>query len=286
MRKLMNTTYNGNIRDVSDIESDDFLKVNICGVSSYTLGDYTTVRERGRRDYLLMYIKKGKINIKVSGKNESAAAGSVIIYHPHEPQQYSYKKSDNYECIWVHFTGSGVKKLMGDLKIDEKRVFNINDTAAFEEVLTGILPEHRLQRRGADYAEAALVMQLLVLLGRNDLEPALDCSTSRQKIDSILLEMEKNATDSFKVEDYAEKVHLSIGRFTHIFSETVGVSPHKYMIMLKMKKAKQLLRQTDHSVKEIAELSGFSDPMYFSRIFKKYVGCTPMQYRKSGCDGE
>lgn len=282
----MKTTYHGNVRDVSDIESDSFLKVNICGVSAYSLGDYTTIRERGRRDYQLMYIRKGKIKIDVLDKTVTLPAGSVIIYHPHEPQRYTYEKKDKYECTWVHFSGTIVEKMLKDLGIFEKRVFKVNDVSTLEDLLAGILPEHRLQRPGYEYNEAALIIEVLCLLSRNERETVYEYSTSRQKIEGVLIEMERNVTGSFPLEEYAKRIHLSPGRFAHLFTETVGMSPHRYMITLKLKKAKQLLRQTDHSVREIAKLSGFGDPMYFSRIFKKYNGFTPMQYRKSNSNAE
>ncbi len=280
----MPTTYHGNIADANDIASNEFLRVNVCGVSSYSLGDYTTVREQGRHDYQLMYIRAGKVEAVINGESHTVRAGNVILYHPHEPQKYTYKKSDKYECIWVHFSGASVEKMLKDLNISDKRIFKIVDTAAFEEIINCILPEHRLNRTGNEYSAAAYVIQLLVNIARNKSQDIKELSTSRQKVEKVLMEMERNYTEVFPLEEYAKQSNLSPCRFSHIFSEIVGMSPHRYMIFLRLKKAKQLLRQTNSSVKEIAELSGFGNPMYFSRIFKKYIGCTPLQYRKSNMD--
>lgn len=100
-------------------------------------------------------------------------------------------------------------------------------------------------------------------------------------IEKILIKMESSVTSNFTLKDYADELFLSVDHFSHLFTETVGIPPHRYMLMLKMTRAKQLLIQTDHSISQIAKFIGYGDPLYFSRIFKKHCNLTPMQYRKS-----
>ena len=102
---------------------------------------------------------------------------------------------------------------------------------------------------------------------------------TRHKIEQVLIKMENDIKDNLTIADYAAEVHLSVDRFSHLFSETMGISPHKYMLEIKINKAKQLFRQTDLNVREVAEFVGISDPLYFSRLFKKQTGVTPTDYR-------
>lgn len=65
-----------------------------------------------------------------------------------------------------------------------------------------------------------------------------------------------------------------------IFREAEGKSPTEYLTDLRIENAKKLfLQSTDMAINEIAERVGFSDPLYFSKVFKKVTGITPSQYR-------
>ncbi len=68
-----------------------------------------------------------------------------------------------------------------------------------------------------------------------------------------------------------------------LFKKEVGVTPLEYMTGLRMKKAESLLSSAwsrDYSVAEVAEMCGYSDPLYFSRVFNKHFGCSPSAFAK------
>ncbi len=276
----MKTTYHGNIGDINNYFSDKFLEINHCGISNYKFGDYTTIREQGRLDYQLIYIRKGKIYVQFGEETITVTAGNVVLYHPGDPQKYSYLKKDKYESVYVHFSGACAEQTLIDLSISEKRILPVLATDEMDLLVEKLLPEHRLSKKGYKILESSILLNMLCLIARSDQEGA-DITTAKQKIEKILLKMESNITSNFSVKDYADELFLSVDRFSHLFTETVGVPPHRYMLTLKMNRAKQLLIQTDHSISEIAKFIGFGDPLYFSRIFKKHCGSTPMQFRKS-----
>jgi len=60
----------------------------------------------------------------------------------------------------------------------------------------------------------------------------------------------------------------------------MGLSPKEYILTNKMNLAKQLLYQTDLSIKEISVEIGYDDQLYFSRIFRKRTGYTPSEYKR------
>jgi len=69
-----------------------------------------------------------------------------------------------------------------------------------------------------------------------------------------------------------------------LFKKEVGVSPLEYLTNLRMKSAETLLTAmwtNEYSVTEIAQMCGFEDALYFSRVFKKYYGCAPSNFAKT-----
>lgn len=81
------------------------------------------------------------------------------------------------------------------------------------------------------------------------------------------------------MEKYAEIAHLSLGRFSHLFTKKTGMSPLKYVLSLRIEEAKELLMYSSMSISEVAVSIGIAEPSYFSRIFRKYVGLSPTEYR-------
>lgn len=78
----------------------------------------------------------------------------------------------------------------------------------------------------------------------------------------------------------ANKHFLSYVQFLRRFKLAVGMSPQDYIVELRMKKAQQMLGESDLSVKEIAAECGFANEYYFSNFFKKYNNLSPSEFRK------
>jgi len=79
----------------------------------------------------------------------------------------------------------------------------------------------------------------------------------------------------------AAKINMSSGYFSECFKEITGRSFGEYMKDLQMDKAKALLETTTYPIYRIAELSGYKDDKYFSKIFRERVGTGPAEYRKA-----
>jgi AraC family transcriptional regulator of arabinose operon len=84
--------------------------------------------------------------------------------------------------------------------------------------------------------------------------------------------------------EMANAVNLSYSRLRHLFRNEIGMSPERYMKLLRMMKAKELLETTFLQVKEICAEVGVNDESHFVRDFKRIFGVSPMQYRARVCD--
>ena len=72
---------------------------------------------------------------------------------------------------------------------------------------------------------------------------------------------------------------LGVSRYREVFRSITGVSPVEYITRLRVERAKDILTQNTASVATVAEAVGYSNRSYFQRIFRKYTGKTPGDYR-------
>ena len=82
------------------------------------------------------------------------------------------------------------------------------------------------------------------------------------------------------LDDVSREVDISPYYFSKIFKEETGENFIEYVTNIRITKAKELLENSEFSMKEICAEVGYSDPNYFSRTFKKNVGVTPTEYKE------
>lgn len=109
---------------------------------------------------------------------------------------------------------------------------------------------------------------------------------SPEKIASILQEyIAAHYTEDINMNLIARNINYSPGYLTKIFAQQYNITPMKYIISLRISKARNLLLSNPElSIKQIGELVGYPEQGYFSRIFKKHVGINPFDYRERGGD--
>jgi len=86
--------------------------------------------------------------------------------------------------------------------------------------------------------------------------------------------------EDLSLSDLASHVNVSVYYLSHIFKEKTGISPMKYAINCRMEQAKKLLINSADSISAIALEVGYDNSNYFSMLFKKTVGQSPLQYRR------
>jgi len=92
-------------------------------------------------------------------------------------------------------------------------------------------------------------------------------------------------TKSFDAKEVETVCGLSYKYAGTLFKEETGQTIREYQRTLRLRKAKQLLKETDKPIADIARLTGFSDVFYFSKVFCAEQGCPPSEYRRTYIPG-
>lgn len=83
-----------------------------------------------------------------------------------------------------------------------------------------------------------------------------------------------------RVEDMANATRLSTSYFFRAFKHSFSVSPHAYVLALRLARAKELLSESDEQISQVAMACGFADQAHFSRVFRRETGCAPGHWRR------
>ena len=102
---------------------------------------------------------------------------------------------------------------------------------------------------------------------------------SNSAVKKAMLYIQENYSRDISLDDVSSQVNISPYYFSKIFKEETGENFIEYLTRVRIDKAKELLVDANVSVKEAGIQSGYSDPNYFSRIFKKQMDMTPSEYK-------
>lgn len=258
------------------------LVVGSCGTYRLkTRPKLPTYWQKGRRDYQILYVANGKTHFWFDGKEKIVSAGHMVLYKPEEIQKYVYYLDDNPEVFWIHFTGSDVKNILAyhGISLDE-HVFYCGVLPDYKALFRKIIQELQLCRYGYEDYIASLFNDILLLVDRQQHEQKKATGNVQEQIERAAAYFNENYNTKISIDDYAESLHISTNWFIHNFKQYAGMSPAQYILSLRMVNAQSLLERTTYNIKEISEIVGYENPLYFSRVFKKEIGKSPAQYRK------
>lgn len=114
---------------------------------------------------------------------------------------------------------------------------------------------------------------------RNVTEKKAEKST--KVIDTAKSYIQKNYNRDISLDDVSREVNISPYYFSKLFKDDTGEGFVEYLTNIRIEKAKELITDTEYSMKEICQMVGYTDPNYFSRAFKKKVGVTPTEFKEN-----
>jgi len=263
----------------SEKVSDEYISINACGRQHLFAKRRGSYRPYGRKDYLLLYIAEGRCFVTINGETTEAPKGSVIVYLPGQPQEYSFFPEDCPISYYIHFTGSECEHLMRDTGLYEKNIYYIGKSHTLEVLFDTLIGEYKQKLKFGTHRMNGILLEIISVIGRKNAYMLSGSSDTNKRFENVCEYIHNNFSKNLTLEELATKCNLSESRFSHLFTELFGKSPKQYIMNVRMENAKELLLDSDMSILEIGSAVGFDDQNYFSRIFKKHCGMSPNEFR-------
>lgn len=234
-----------------------------------------------RDHYLIHYITSGS-GLYNNGKHVyRLSAGDGFLVIPSRIVSYCADYDDPWEYYWVGFHGSDAGRLVGQAGLSEEApLFHYDKDSLYREHLLRIYQLNG--SRPSD--EARMQAELLVFLATlmDNAEKTEDaCKSGYEYVQKALRFIDYNYSRDIDVDDIAANAGISRSHLYRLFMQHISMPPNEYLTRLRIQKAGILLQQQHLSVGEAAYSTGFSDQLYFSRVFKKYKGSPPSRYAES-----
>lgn len=227
--------------------------------------------------FLLIFIRKGNCTIETCGKVFHAHEDQIVFLDCYIP--HSYYTDSGWEADWLHFDGRMARSFFDTISGHDKPVLSLRDTYRFEKYFKKI---YLVFHNNESVSEAVLnnwiinVLTELLVMKENPKASYLPSNL----IEDIIAYIGEHLTEELALEELAGKANLSPFYFTRLFKKETGFTPHEYVIAARVNNAKFLLKTTDHSVKTICFMTGFSNESSFCTTFRKVTGVTPTIYRE------
>lgn len=267
------------LHNKTDFPATKALQINSCGIENHTHIDFHVFRPNGRSDYHLLYIKSGFVILVINNQTIVAKEGQCIVFFPGVTQNYSFLKENNACTYYIHFTGNAATEAMSCFTDQDTKIYNIIDKTSFEEIFYRLIRTHDLQEALYTLEENCYLFRLITFLAR--LNTPSYSHKGKSNVIAVTEYIYEHYSENIDFHQHAKNLYLSYSHFVHLFTKHTGFSPHKFLLKVRIDKAKDLLMHTQLNVCEISTHIGFSDPLYFSRLFRKYTGLSPSDYRSN-----
>ena len=275
----MISIFDGRYRDLTNFTSDEYLHINSCGISymRYTEKPRTTkfYRPDGRVDWHFLLVTSGGLIAEIDGKEYHLKVGDGLFYRPNDTQCYTVWVDENqpYEQhLYVHFCGKVANEVLNKAGFDRSAVIP-NAPGEAKRIFESLMLCYRL---GDEITAVGNLLRLIALLSQ---KPRATQNVGSRLILSEAEFISSHYSEEIDLNACAERCGFSRSRFTHLFTEILGISPYRYQQKFRLEQACELLCSSTLPISEVSESVGFDDALYFSRLFKKRFGVTPSEYR-------
>lgn len=235
-------------------------------------------------EYELYYMLDGNTTYFIGNEIYSVEKGNFVFIPKGIPHNTDSQNCRYNERILLSFSGDifegKAKPLLEQLKMS--RIIFVPDThlPQLEEILFKLEAEYAQEEKEKSILLDIYILELLTLLCRYRCEKKAHIQESDKIIFIISDYIRNHFEQDITLEQICKTFAISEGYLSRKFKAVSGIGLNQYITYVRISHAEKLLTETDLSVTEIAEKCGFNGSNYFSSVFKKMKGMTPLMYKK------
>lgn len=264
------TEYQYSLREAMDPN------ITLCGMRD---NDYQHRFSTHLTSTLLCYVVRGtaRLQNRYTPAPVEIRAGSLYVLYPNDPVQSYYSLPDDAWAIyWVGVSGRFIRSFLANAGVrPEKPCLPLRN----DPTIVALYQKMLFLMRNQSYARALqcqeLLFRLLSLIHESSLRPE-----TSDYVEQALYIIRQNYSQNLSLARVADSIRINKSYLARLFREKRGETLMDCLTATRLNAAKGLLEKTAYSVGEIAELCGYQDPFYFSRVFRKSLGLSPSAYRQ------
>lgn len=228
-----------------------------------------------RDHYVLHYVDKGQGVYLCGGQEYRCRAGDAFVIYPGERVAYRPDAHDPWEYHWVGFAGTEAKALLhlcGFGRHTPVRRLPPSAATYLQQIYDAVGPS------AADDIEMTgrLYLFLAHCIREN---PDPTPRAAQEYMEQAVRFIRGQYAQELTVAQIAAHVGVSRSQLYRAFQARYDQSPQAFLLQYRLREAAALLTSTDLSVEEVASSTGFHDPLYFSRVFRRQYGAPPSVFR-------
>ena len=238
-----------------------------------------------RDGFHLHVIRSGKGVLRIAGEERQVQEGQMFILKDGEEAYYRADDAEPWSYCWVTYNGSDARKVTEEIGFREG-VYILDSSIPAEQFFETIRRMHlrpEMNRINELYQKGIMMEYLAMAMEAGGHGAEADEKRKHRPVEEYV---EKAAQfihynyQTIEVRDVVDFIGFSRGYLTTAFRKFKGMPIQEYLLRVRMQKAKELIKATNLQIQEIGEKVGYEDQLNFSRIFRKYEGVSPSEYRR------
>jgi AraC family transcriptional regulator len=232
--------------------------------------------------FSVSYVRRGSFGYESRGAAYELVAGSVLVGYPGDEYVCTHRhgRGDGDECLSVHLTPDAVDVLGG-----RRDVWRTGCVPPLPELMVlGELAQAAAEGRsdvGLDEVALSFAARFVgVVTGRPPTKADGSARDRRRAVDAARW-LDERSREPVDLEGAARTAGLSPFHFLRVFSSALGVTPHQYLVRVRLRRAARLLADDARSITDIALDVGFGDLSNFVRTFHRAAGVSPRRFRRA-----